>query len=147
MCPGRTDLAKLPRDVWFQVFEQLDVETVAQVALVCRDWHSIFEENILWKRLSGRNGFVSTTPVKYKDWKLHFRNSYETSKVWFRGQTEAIGVEGHSHAITSIQFDEDKIVTGSWDKTLRVWQNKTLLSCSEVLEVPECVNVLSGHGM
>jgi len=47
-------------------------------------------------------------------------------------------LEGHGNTVNSVAFSHDgtNVVSGSYDKTVRVWQVKT----------GECVRTLEGHG-
>lgn len=38
-------------------------------------------------------------------------------------------LEGHDSAVTCVQFDPDKIVSGSMDGTLRLWDMHTGMAC------------------
>ena len=54
---------------------------------------------------------------------------------WIDGYAAAIYLEGHTDSVYCVQFDEDKILTGSRDRTVRIWDARTY-ECIKVLGVP-----------
>ena len=54
---------------------------------------------------------------------------------WRDGHAAAIYLEGHTDSVYCVQFDEDKIITGSRDRTVRIWDARTY-ECVKVLGVP-----------
>jgi len=59
------------------------------------------------------------------DWKTVFRERYKLKKSWLGGKCHVRTFEGHSEGISCVQFDGSRIVSGSHDKTIRVWNIKT----------------------
>ena len=58
-------------------------------------------------------------------WRKVFKERFKLRKSWLNGQCHVRTFEGHSAAISCIQFDCARIVSGSHDKTIRVWNIKT----------------------
>ena len=54
---------------------------------------------------------------------------------WRDGRAAAIYLEGHKDSVYCVQFDEDKILTGSRDRTVRIWNAKTY-ECTKVIGIP-----------
>lgn len=50
------------------------------------------------------------------------------------GHAAAIYLEGHTDSVYCVQFDEDKILTGSRDRTVRIWDAHTY-ECMKVIGV------------
>lgn len=59
----------------------------------------------------------------------------ELQSRWKNGKAAAIYLEGHTDSVYCVQFDENKIITGSRDQTIRVWDAKTY-RCIKMLGVP-----------
>lgn len=57
---------------------------------------------------------------------------------WIDGYAAAIYLEGHTDSVYCVQFDEDKILTGSRDRTVRIWNARTY-ECVKILGVPSRV--------
>ena len=56
-------------------------------------------------------------------------------KRWLDGYAAAIYLEGHTDSVYCAQFDKEKIITGSRDRTVRIWDTHTY-KCVKVLGVP-----------
>nr|ANM86684.1 F-box and WD40 domain protein [Cladonia uncialis subsp. uncialis]AUW30870.1 putative F-box and WD40 domain protein [Cladonia uncialis subsp. uncialis] len=54
---------------------------------------------------------------------------------WKDGYAAAIYLEGHSDSVYCVQFDEDKILTGSRDRTVRIWDARSY-ECVKVVGLP-----------
>lgn len=70
-------------------------------------------------------------------WKRVFKERYKLRKCWLRGRCHVRTFEGHTGGVSCVQFDSSRIVSGSHDKTIRVWNIKT--------NSPWSVMTLTGH--
>lgn len=72
-----------------------------------------------------------------QEWKKMFKARVELEKQWRMGP-EASGkatyLSGHTDSVYCVQFDEEKIITGSRDRTIRVWDINTM----------QCIRVIGG---
>jgi F-box and WD-40 domain protein 1/11 len=68
-------------------------------------------------------GLGKNTPGQ--DFKKLFRVRTLIDKRWRNGEAAAIYLNGHKDSVYCAQFDEDKIITGSRDNTIRVWDAHT----------------------
>lgn len=59
----------------------------------------------------------------------------ELRKRWEDGKASAIYLEGHSDSVYCVQFDEEKIITGSRDRTIRIWDTRKY-NCVKMLGTP-----------
>ena len=66
-----------------------------------------------------------------------FVERYKLRRAWMGGQCHVRTFEGHSGGISCVQFDGGRIVSGSHDKTIKVWNVKT--------NSPWSVITLAGH--
>ena len=117
---------------------------------VCRGWHALVESDRVWRRLSFLPRW-RLSPGECADqierrrstdggllsWKAVFKERYKLRKCWLRGQCHVRTFEGHSGGVSCVQFDSSRIVSGSHDKTIRVWNVKT--------NSPWSVMTLTGH--
>ena len=54
-------------------------------------------------------------------------------RCWLSGQCHVRTFEGHAGGVSCVQFDSSRIVSGSHDKTIRVWNIKTnRYKCNEL---------------
>ena len=71
-----------------------------------------------------------------QEWKKMWKARKALQQRWNDGCAAAIYLEGHTDTVYCVQFDEKKIITGSRDRTLRVWDIKTL-QCVKVIGNPK----------
>ena len=55
----------------------------------------------------------------YLSWRTVFKERFKLKRSWLAGQCHVRTFEGHSAAISCVQFDSGRIVSGSHDKTIR----------------------------
>lgn len=71
----------------------------------------------------------------YLDWPKLFRDHWLLDQRWQKGQPSWSWFEGHEDSVYCCQFDERKIISGSRDRTIRVWD----------IASGETTHVLRGH--
>ncbi|KAK4695949.1 F-box and WD-40 domain protein 1/11, partial [Lecanoromycetidae sp. Uapishka_2] len=71
----------------------------------------------------------------HQDWKSMCRARKALQQRWRNGHAAAIYLEGHTDSVYCVQFDEDKILTGSRDRTIRIWDARTY-QCIKIIGVP-----------
>ncbi|GAA5849924.1 hypothetical protein JCM3766R1_001921 [Sporobolomyces carnicolor] len=57
----------------------------------------------------------------FLDWPKMFKDRWLLEKRWNDGNPSWNWLEGHEDSVYCVQFDEKKVVSGSRDKTIRVW--------------------------
>ncbi|GEM06055.1 F-box and WD-40 domain protein 1/11 [Rhodotorula toruloides] len=57
----------------------------------------------------------------YLDWPRLYRDRWLLERRWQRGKPSWSWFEGHTDSVYCIQFDERKIISGSRDQTVRIW--------------------------
>ena len=65
---------------------------------------------------------------------------------WKDGYAAAVYLEGHCDSVYCVQFDEDKILTGSRDRTVRIWDARTY-ECTKVIGFPSRNTSATVHPM
>lgn len=69
-----------------------------------------------------------------RDWQRMYRTRIAIDRNWNHGTPAAVYFQGHTDSVYCAQFDEHKIITGSRDRTIRVWDINTY----------ECIKVIGG---
>ncbi len=119
-----------PPEISANVFGYLDHYALRSCELVCKDWCGITQEdsgNLLWKHLFGQHPIwrtVDNVPPS-ADWKEIYRNRFLLETRWENGLASAKYLKGHTDSIYCVQFDDAKIISGSRDRTIKVWDIKT----------------------
>ncbi|GAA5996639.1 hypothetical protein JCM5350_001115 [Sporobolomyces pararoseus] len=60
-------------------------------------------------------------PPTYLDWPKLFKDRWLLEKRWDDGNPSWNWLEGHEDSVYCLQFDEKKVISGSRDKTIRIW--------------------------
>ncbi|EQK99604.1 WD40 repeat-like-containing domain protein [Ophiocordyceps sinensis CO18] len=146
-------ISLLPAELAIHVLAFLDANALAKVGCVSRRWNAVVRNKHIWRESCLREttatyatggpvppgiglGIPSVTPGM--DWKRVYRAKHELSQRWKGGKARPVYLNGHLDSIYCLQFDEYKIVSGSRDKTIRVWDMHTL-ECRLIIGPPEVV--------
>ncbi|KAL1862887.1 hypothetical protein VTK73DRAFT_6580 [Phialemonium thermophilum] len=147
-------VSRLPVELAVQVLSYLDAQALAAASRVSRTWNWVVSNQHVWREsfLREKTGTYATSgPVKpgtglgiptvqpSNNWKEIYRVKEELDRRWKEGKVRPVYLNGHSDSIYCLQFDEFKIVTGSRDKTIRVWDMHTF-ACKLVIGPPDVVN-------
>lgn len=126
--------------------------------LVSRSWYAQASSHHVWREVFRRQynynpqarkrtqklstlsqttslGLGRTRPNQ--DWKKMYSVRHTLESRWKNGKAAAIYLHGHTDSVYCVQFDEDKIITGSRDRTVRVWNARFPWNCLKVLGSPE----------
>lgn len=147
-------ISQLPIELAIQILAQLDAATLAAVSLVSTKWNFVLRNQHIWRESFMREKtvtYATSRPIKPgagmgvpniqpgKNWKEVYRVKEELDRRWTEGKARPVYLHGHSDSIYCLQFDETKIITGSRDKTIRIWDMHTY-ACKLVIGPPEVIN-------
>ena len=141
-------LPHLPEQISSKILNYLDPVSLVNASMVCNNWHSLIESTwIVWKKLcylpewqlsyqaniEQLEKYSMNTNKHYAEndnqlaqkWKNIFIERFKLRRAWLKGRCHVRTFEGHSGGISCVQFDGSRIVSGSHDKTIRVWNIKT----------------------
>ncbi|KAM0562021.1 hypothetical protein ACHAPJ_002463 [Fusarium lateritium] len=147
-------ISRLPTELAIHVLADLDAVALAKASMVSRNWNKILSNQHIWRESCLREmtttyatsapvapgsglGVPAVSPVN--DWKQIYRVKQELSQRWKTGKASPVYLNGHKDSIYCLQFDEHKIITGSRDKTIRIWDMHTL-ECSLAIGPPEVIS-------
>ncbi len=124
---NRKDAAWLPVELLIYIFEFLPIQDLLKVVQVCRLWDMAGYDEILWKTQSLKY-FENPVNVKKRDikkssdenWKTYFAKKYIAHTQWKSANLTQTTLTGHSGTVWALAFDDQKLVTGSFDKTIKV---------------------------
>jgi F-box and WD-40 domain protein 1/11 len=123
------------------IFSYLDVGSLLQASLVSPRWHQLYQSHAVWKNVFIRD-FAPKQPMPFwegqvrhlpgmgknrpgQDYQQLYKVRKQIDKRWADGEAAAIYLNGHKDSVYCVQFDESKIITGSRDNTIRVWDAHT----------------------
>ncbi|KAL5374623.1 hypothetical protein DPSP01_011804 [Paraphaeosphaeria sporulosa] len=148
-------LQALPAEITTLILSNLDAPSLIQAELVSKHWHNLATSPHVWKDVFLRRFeptvHVTPTPIQMggvgvgmftkngkhapaQNWKQMYRTRKTIDRRWKAATPNAIYLNGHTDSVYCCQFDESKIITGSRDRTIRVWDMNTY----------ECIKVIGG---
>ncbi|QSS60037.1 F-box domain-containing protein [Histoplasma capsulatum] len=142
----------LPAELMAHVLSFLDSDSLKQAELVSHQWHELASSHHVWRaalwheyKRWPKAGKLANGQPKYmglgrirpnQDWKKMFAVRRALESRWKKGKAAAIFLHGHKDSVYCVQFDENKILTGSRDRTIRVWDAHYPWPCIKVIGVP-----------
>ena len=152
----RDFISLLPKELALYVLSFLKPRDLLNAAQTCRYWRILAEDNLLWREKCREAGLGDSVEemfnarsksyykkisnlsgMDYSSWKLGFMREHNIECNWrVRPIRTTKELKGHDdHVITCLQFSNNKIVSGSDDNTLKVWNAST----------GRCLRTLVGH--
>ncbi|KJR81873.1 F-box and WD-40 domain protein 1/11 [Sporothrix schenckii 1099-18] len=146
-------VGNLPMELAIMILSELDAAGLSAASRVSRAWFDAVRNQHIWRESFLREKtttYATSGPVQPGvglgvppirpscDWRQIYRVKQELDRRWQEGKTRPVYLNGHSDSIYCLQFDEQKIITGSRDKTIRIWDMNTL-ACRLVIGPPEVV--------
>ncbi|KAF9875286.1 hypothetical protein CkaCkLH20_07106 [Colletotrichum karsti] len=150
-------ISQLPVELAIQILAHLDATALGTASRVSQYWQRMIQNQHVWREsfLREKTGTYATSfPVQpgtghgvpaiapSVDWKQIYKVKEELDMRWKEGKARPVYLNGHLDSIYCLQFDESKIITGSRDKTIRIWDMRTF-ECRLVIGPPEVVNDIS----
>ncbi|KAJ5026028.1 sulfur metabolite repression control protein-like protein SconB [Bipolaris maydis] len=72
---------------------------------------------------------------KKRPWKDIYKDRYKVGSNWKYGRYSTRILKGHTNGVMCLQFDDEVLITGSYDATVKVWDLKT----------GQVIRTLTGH--
>ncbi|KAL2270545.1 hypothetical protein VTJ83DRAFT_2729 [Remersonia thermophila] len=147
-------VSQLPVELSIQILSLLDAATLATASRVSSTWYRIVQDQQIWRESFLREKtttYATGGPVKpgaglgippnrpTNNWKEIYRVKTQLDGHWRKGKARPVYLNGHTDSIYCLQFDESKLITGSRDRTIRVWDMNTF-ACKLVIGPPEITN-------
>ncbi|KAI0383003.1 WD40 repeat-like protein [Hypomontagnella monticulosa] len=151
----RDFITMLPSELAIQILSQLDATQLATASRVSRSWYLMVQDQHIWRNSFLRektSTYASSSPIQpgsgsgvplirpKNDWLKIYKAREELDQRWKIGKkARAVYLNGHMDSVYCQQFDENKVITGSRDKTIRIWDMHTL-QCRLIIGPPDVVN-------
>ncbi|KAJ4303948.1 hypothetical protein N0V88_001549 [Collariella sp. IMI 366227] len=147
-------VSQLPMELAIHILALLDAPTLNTASRVCSAWYHVIKNQHIWRESFLREKtttYATSGPVKPgsglgvpavkpdNNWKDIYRAKTELDQRWKEGKARPVYLNGHTDSIYCLQFDETKIITGSRDRTIRVWDMHTF-ACKLIIGPPEIIN-------
>ena len=147
----RDPVTILPIEIMEHVLTYLDAFSLLQAELVSHLWNDRANSAHVWRPAFQRKFNTNNKLPTYSSrsapamglgkrdrrqhWKQMYHVRHKLAQRWKDGQACAIYLNGHKDSVYCVQFDEHKIITGSRDQTIRVWDAHTY-QCIKVIGAP-----------
>lgn len=143
----------LPTELAIQILAKIDASGLAKLSTVSKSWDKVIRNQHVWRESFIREmgaTYATSHPVQpdtglgipkmvpSNNWKRAYEIKRELNQRWKQGKARPVYLSGHTDSVYCLQFDESKIISGSRDKTIRIWDMHTL-DCRLVLGPPEVV--------
>ncbi|KAL4969589.1 F-box/WD repeat-containing protein [Aspergillus stella-maris] len=146
----RDPVAFFPTEVMSQVLSYLDPESLLKSGIVSRAWREQASSQHIWRHVfltcfgdrrpaggAGKKPSAGLGKSSFQqDWKKLYLVRRTLESRWKEGKAAAIYLQGHTDSVYCVQFDEDKIITGSRDRTIRVWDAHYPWPCRKIIGPP-----------
>lgn len=139
----------LPAELTTLIFSYLDADSLRSCQKI-GPWSAVASDPLIWRGEYLRNfqkeSYVTPAPIQIggigvglpnlpkQNWELMHNAREQINVNWAAGAGRAIYMAGHTDSVYCVQFDEQKIITGSRDRTIRVWD----------LNTNRCIKVIGG---
>lgn len=128
--PAKIDFVQLcPTEIVDEIFSHLDRSSIIACLQVNKAWKAAIDSNTIWRSLFFQNRYWNTVsshlPDEQMTWKEIYRTREALDKRWIQGKVKAKALKGHSDSVYCVHYNEDIIVTGSRDQTIKVWDARS----------------------
>jgi len=136
---------RLPAELATAVLSNLDAASLVCAERVSHSWNQHASSPHVWRSVFlrqfqpdvhvvpapiqmggvGVGKMTGTHPAPAQNWKKMLQARKAINYRWKTATPAAIYLNGHTDSVYCCQFDENKAITGSRDRTIRVWDLKT----------------------
>ncbi|SAM01415.1 hypothetical protein [Absidia glauca] len=131
-------LLELPCELSIQILSYLDTQSLVRLSSVSRGINELYRSNdvYVWRhRVYEQQWQPSLQRHLPMNWLHIFKQRYQLAKRWDNGKVSTRYLTGHRDSVYCLQFDDTKIITGSRDHTIKIWDMSSY----------QCVQTLHGH--
>ncbi|KAI1810978.1 quinon protein alcohol dehydrogenase-like superfamily [Poronia punctata] len=149
---------QLPHELSAHILSYLDAIHLGVASRVSQHWREMIQDQYIWRQSFLREkthtfatsrrtqpGVMAGVPSLRPglEWNRIYQAREALDRQWkSRSNVRAVYLNGHLDSVYCLQFDENKIITGSRDRTIRIWDMRTL-QCRLVIGPPEVVALTS----
>ncbi|KAI9281587.1 WD40-repeat-containing domain protein [Sporodiniella umbellata] len=134
-------LLSLPVDIAYKILSYIDVTSLCHASAVNHAWKDLIDKaHEVWKFKLAENNFIPTlkelSDTSFTPYKNMVRRHTIMRRNWRLNKHHKLLLEGHEDdLITCLQFDEEKVITGSDDHRIHLYDVNT----------GQLKNVMEGH--
>lgn len=117
-----------PDELLLYVFSFLDIQSLCTCAQVSTDWRRLTNDAVLWTDLHIRMQWGLPDEKEEgatRDWREIVKGRYLLERNWLNGHYHMSTLRGHTGWVTCVDFYANKLVSSSYDGTVRIWNTQT----------------------
>ncbi|GJJ12808.1 hypothetical protein Clacol_007053 [Clathrus columnatus] len=146
-------LGTLPLHLALKCLSNLDIQSLLSgPALVSKKWNELTHDPTLWRVHCLE--LTRTDPVPLRpppnaiasDWETLFKSLWHRERNWTEGRPQSIRfLNGHTGFCTTALLKGKRLITGSYDETIRFWDVSTgeEKKCLQVKKPVSCIDFLA----
>ncbi|XP_064629049.1 uncharacterized protein LOC135488385 [Lineus longissimus] len=115
----------LPEKIAIKILGYLSPAELITAGRVCKRWQKLCNSNRLWKAKCEEVQLDVPIIQSNPKWKTIFRENLYLRANWTSGKCRVVDIKGHTHSVFCVTFDYRRMVTGSLDRTIKLWDIKT----------------------
>ncbi|KAG9005368.1 hypothetical protein FRB94_001592 [Tulasnella sp. JGI-2019a] len=116
----------LPPEIGSRILSFLTVHELLDVEVVSKGWQAVVHHPSIWRRLCLQ--LTSTDPVPLKwpvdigEWEPLYKSLHHRERNFSLGLAQSVRfLRGHTNFCTSLILKGNRLISGSYDETIRVW--------------------------
>lgn len=121
---------RLPDELMLKIFSLLSPTDIAKTGLVCNRFWQISQDQSIWSFLLKRD-FRDLKPREQP--KDHYQQHHRIRTNLLNANYTTTTLQGHTNWIECLQLKKGKLISGSWDNTIKIW-NPIAGQCERTLE-------------
>ncbi|CAG8592052.1 4358_t:CDS:2 [Funneliformis mosseae] len=136
-------IGSLPPELSVKIFAFLDGKNLCACREVCKTWMNITNESAIWRlkclemlKIDKGAKSAQNMNIPKEGWKKWYQKQYRREVNWINGRVQTVNIlRGHKERISDAKLKENILVTGSADRTVRIWN----------IDTGECIRTLCGN--
>ncbi|CAG8598989.1 2936_t:CDS:2, partial [Racocetra fulgida] len=134
----------LPLELSVKIFEYLDCKDLCSCREVCQKWRGITKDSTIWRSKCLEMHYHDKESITADDiknipkegWEKLYSRLYRREVNWNNGRVQKLRfLKGHKDRITDSKLKGNILVTGSADRTVRIWN----------VDTGQCEHIFSGN--
>lgn len=122
----------LPDELKILIFSFLDLWSLVQASLVSTEWKRLTNDPSLWcaQHIHRWGGYKTPDNILINgigsvDWQDAVKTRHLLDRNWRLGDCYASTLRGHSGWVTCVDMHHNRLVSSSYDGTVKVWNTQT----------------------
>lgn len=117
-------LCNFPHEVVGALLQYCDYDSVRKASCVSQSWAAVSRDEQVWAALYKRRDFLIPCTKPHLKWRERYTYRHECESRWLRPSKVQV-ISGQLGTVTSLQYDDCRLVTANDDGSIRVLDSET----------------------